>query len=760
MKPGRQRAAAAAVTAAAVLAAFAPAVAGLRTLSQRDTDNLYAPVRTLVVEELRAGRLPLWNPYEATGKPLFAEGIHSVLHPLSLLSAAIAPSSIDFLILAYLVAAALGACVLAWTLGASVLAGAAAGVAFALSGYSASMTGNLVFLAGVSTLPWLGAAARAAGAGARWGAVATGLATACAFLTGDAQAALVGIGLGVLLAADAGGRRGAARALAGVGAGVLLAAVQIAATQALVPRTYRSFGLEDVEKTMWPLEPARLLEWVVPGLFRGPLDQIPTGAAPRLDRLVFAESVYLGVPLLVAAALGVRRRTGRTALLLAGAGGVLLWLAMGHWLGARQALDWVPVWSRFRYSEKLMAPLGLCACALGALGVDAFAAGRLSRRGRLALLSAAGVAVAALGVLVAVAASADELALEHLGVLGSFYRVRLVAGLPHLLAGLALILALDRLGQPRLRAAGLAALIAAAPAVAVGYGAHLGSREVRRWATPLQLEAEGPAPRIVHPFDRMHAPNDPIGVVDATARTESVFLGQAIPVAHRVDTLEIYGAFEPRRYETLRRAFGDRWIYAFRRFGLTHVPFQAIPHATVSDLALPAVQGGERVQKDDLLGVEVWTVPHRPWAFFARRALAAPTMEARKLLVELVIAGDDTTVVVEAPAPPPTAPGRVLAVERGTGTVRVEAEALGPALLVVQDAWWPGWRATIDGRPVEILPADFLVRGITFPPGRHVLEMTYDPPELRLGLALSAAGAILIALLAVQARRGGAPRPS
>src|SRR5512142_1137007 len=108
MDPRQQRAAWAAVTAAGVLAAFAPAVLGLRTLSHRDTDLLYAPVRTLVVAELRAGRLPLWNPYEATGKPLFAEGIHSVLHPLSLLAAAVAPSSIDFLILAYLLAAALG----------------------------------------------------------------------------------------------------------------------------------------------------------------------------------------------------------------------------------------------------------------------------------------------------------------------------------------------------------------------------------------------------------------------------------------------------------------------------------------------------------------------------------------------------------------------------------------------------------------------------------------------------------------------------
>ncbi|WP_242392752.1 YfhO family protein [Anaeromyxobacter oryzisoli] len=763
MDPRRQRAAWAAVTIAGVLLAFAPAVAGVRTLSQRDTDFLYAPVRTLVVEELRAGRLPLWNPYEGTGKPLFAEGIHSVLHPISLAAAALAPSSIDFLILAYLVAAALGAFVLAWTLDASPPSSAGAGLAFALSGFSASMTGNLVFLAGLSTLPWLVAAARAAGAGARWGTVATALATACAFLSGDAQAALVGLALGVLLAADAGGRRGAARALAGMGAGVLLAGVQLAATSALLPRTNRSLDLEDWEKTRWALEPGRLLEWVVPGLFRGPLDEVPPGAGLRLDELVFAESVYLGAPLLVAAALGAsapadaRRR--RTGLVLAGAAAILLWLALGHHLGARQLLDAVPVWSRFRYSEKLMAPLSLCAAALAALGADAFGAGRLSHAWRRGLAAAALVAGATLLLLRLAPEATAGLATRALGDAGPFYCSTLAAGLPHLVVGLAALLVVERLRSDRARTGALAALVALAPAAAVYYGAHLGSTDVRRFASPMRLEADSPSPRILHPLDRMHDPRDPLGAVDATARTESRLLGQAIGVAHRVDTMEPYGAFEPRRFDTLQRSLGDGFALACRRFGLTHVALQPIPHANAFDvLAGPAVVGGRCVQRDEPPGLEVWAVPHRPWAFFARRAVNAErTLDARKLLLALVARGDDDTVVVEASATPPTAPGRVLGVERRAGSVRIEAESLGPALLVVQDAWWPGWRATVDGRPVEILAADFLVRAVPWPPGRHRLEMTYDPPELRAGLALSALGGVLLLLLAVRAARRGRP---
>ena len=188
MEPRRHLAGWAAATAFAVLLPFAPVVAGVRTLSHRDTYRLYAPVRTLVVDALRHGRLPLWNPYEGTGQPLFAEGIHGVLHPISLAGAALAPSSVDFLALAYLVAAALGAFALARTLGARPAACAGAGLAYALSGYSVSMTANLVFLAGVGSLPWIVAAARSAGLGGRLAAPLTALATAAGFLSGDVQA--------------------------------------------------------------------------------------------------------------------------------------------------------------------------------------------------------------------------------------------------------------------------------------------------------------------------------------------------------------------------------------------------------------------------------------------------------------------------------------------------------------------------------------------------------------------------------------------
>jgi hypothetical protein len=216
-----------------------------------------------------------------------------------------------------------------------------------------------------------------------------------------------------------------------------------------------------------------------------------------------------------------------------------------------------------------------------------------------------------------------------------------------------------------------------------------------------------------------------------------------------------YGAFEPRRLETLRRSCGDEWPRAARRYGLTHVVSQVIPHANAdSARAAKAVEAARPIQRDDALGFEVWAVPHRPWAFFAERAVAAADpLEARKAVLGLAAREEHGAVVLEAAEAPPTAPGRVLRVERGASSVRIEAEAEGAGLLVVQDAFWPGWRATLDGRPVEILAADFLVRAVAWPPGRHALEMTYAPGEVRLGLAASALGALGVLLLSVRARR-------
>lgn len=77
--------------------------------------------------------------------------------------------------------------------------------------------------------------------------------------------------------------------------------------------------------------------------------------------------------------------------------------------------------------------------------------------------------------------------------------------------------------------------------------------------------------------------------------------------------------------------------------------------------------------------------------------------------------------------------------------VVIEAETGAPAILMLNDTNYPGWRATLNGKPTPVLQANYLFRGIVLPAGRHVVEFSYQPNSLRLGGLISIAG--LVALM-------------
>jgi uncharacterized membrane protein YfhO len=81
--------------------------------------------------------------------------------------------------------------------------------------------------------------------------------------------------------------------------------------------------------------------------------------------------------------------------------------------------------------------------------------------------------------------------------------------------------------------------------------------------------------------------------------------------------------------------------------------------------------------------------------------------------------------------------------------VTVEAHIDSPGYLVLTDAFYPGWRAQVDGQSVEILRADYYFRAIYLPQGDHAIEFAYDPTSFRIGLAVS-----LVSVLAVAGALG------
>jgi uncharacterized membrane protein YfhO len=86
--------------------------------------------------------------------------------------------------------------------------------------------------------------------------------------------------------------------------------------------------------------------------------------------------------------------------------------------------------------------------------------------------------------------------------------------------------------------------------------------------------------------------------------------------------------------------------------------------------------------------------------------------------------------------------------ERASYTVQIAA----PGLLVVADAWYPGWRATVDGQPAEILRANLLYRAVALWPGRHEVVFEYAPQTWRIGMMISGAAALILIAALVAAR--------
>jgi hypothetical protein len=79
-------------------------------------------------------------------------------------------------------------------------------------------------------------------------------------------------------------------------------------------------------------------------------------------------------------------------------------------------------------------------------------------------------------------------------------------------------------------------------------------------------------------------------------------------------------------------------------------------------------------------------------------------------------------------------------------SLSVDTNAAG--YLVLVEAYDPGWRASVDGLPASVVPANVLFRAVAIPAGSHLVELRYRPLAVVVGawlslLGLFAAGATL-----------------
>jgi hypothetical protein len=90
--------------------------------------------------------------------------------------------------------------------------------------------------------------------------------------------------------------------------------------------------------------------------------------------------------------------------------------------------------------------------------------------------------------------------------------------------------------------------------------------------------------------------------------------------------------------------------------------------------------------------------------------------------------------------------------EPGETAVSIRGAA-GPALLVLNDLFAPGWSARVDGRPTAIVRVNLVARGVWVGPGDHEVRFRYRTPGLALGWGIALAGALALAGWALARRR-------
>lgn len=83
---------------------------------------------------------------------------------------------------------------------------------------------------------------------------------------------------------------------------------------------------------------------------------------------------------------------------------------------------------------------------------------------------------------------------------------------------------------------------------------------------------------------------------------------------------------------------------------------------------------------------------------------------------------------------------RVLSSKFQLNSVKIEAASPAPALVVVAQTYYHDWRATVDGRSVPLLRANYAFQAVEMPQGRHSVVLRYQDRAFEIGALLSILG--------------------
>jgi hypothetical protein len=737
---------------------------------KRDAFRFHLPMKQYLVERMTAGELPQWFPYDGLGSPFIAATATGLFHPFTALYFLLpAPDAYRASALLSCFLAATGAFLLGCRLGYSPAGSLVAGLAFALSGYVVSLTENIVYLYSICALPLFCAALEKALMASRAWTVAPAVIWATVVLNGDVQTGYYYGFIGIIWTwGRVPGRRleGFLRlALAGVLA-ALLAAVQVGPAAAVFASSSRTQpDLFHAQAVAWSTHPLRLLT-VFASPIGGTADPSQVGryffGNPNLLGM-WAESLYLGLPVTGLALLGAWRRPDLRPFVVLG--GFALVLALGRYGGLYEVLfHVVPFWSAFRYPEKFMGIVSFSLAMLAGAGSDALREG-LGRPhpwlGAAALCGGAWLGLRGEGMSLWTAAqfgAPETLAREVcLSAATAFLFSAFAAW------GMWLIILVKR--KTRLSEAAFAVTVVSILALDLGrpniQAYHTASAEFATFIPPFAqaisaLEPGSPLGRfrIVSISESRLAMPDPLRQIlgyDA----QNVERRQALDLEHNAQFhLEAALTYFPVHSAAFETMFIKKpRVETATRFNVTYF----IGHRVrVQDPRFSQGLVAELLDYD--LALFRNPIPAKPRAYLSLKPeRAASQPDPVTLIARPDFQNGEVDVIETAAAtlPGPVASGEVAIEQYAPEKVRIRVDTPREGVLVLLDSYAAGWRATLEnGEQIPIMRANALVRAVVVPAGSHAVTFTYQTPLLAAGAWMSALGVAVCLAMTVRAHAG------
>ncbi|MCL4299339.1 MAG: YfhO family protein [Anaerolineae bacterium] len=134
-------------------------------------------------------------------------------------------------------------------------------------------------------------------------------------------------------------------------------------------------------------------------------------------------------------------------------------------------------------------------------------------------------------------------------------------------------------------------------------------------------------------------------------------------------------------------------------------------------------------------------------ALFVSQATIVPNHDAAWQALRADDFNPATTVILEedsaaplpprSPAPLPQPSATLSILNYGLHSITLAVETDQPGYLVLADAYYPGWQATLDSQPTPIWRANYAFRAVYVAAGQHTVQFVFDPVIWKVGVAVS-----------------------